>query len=111
MKTTLGKVAPVPSASSAAGKEPALWAPRFWDNAHQVGLQFDSETDLDAAIDWLWEAPELRDLPRVHVGRNTMIVPAAALALFRQKGFQFTVCPVVSAGDLPPEEVNRIRRG
>jgi hypothetical protein len=86
------------------------WAPQFWANAHKVALRFACEEELDAAIDWLWTAPELRDLPRVHVGRNTMIVPAGALELFRQKGFHFTVGKVVSAGDLPAEEVNRIRR-
>src|SRR5206468_3909173 len=84
--------------------------PRSGANGSQVGLQFASEEELDKAIDWLWSAPELRELPRIHVGQNTMIVPASAVELFRQKGYHFTLCTVVSAGDLPPEEVNRIRR-
>jgi hypothetical protein len=75
-----------------------------------VGLHFASEEELDAAIDWLWTVPELRELPRVHVGDNTMVVPAGAADLFRRKGYQFTLRSVVSAGDLPAEEVNRIRR-
>src|SRR5437660_882082 len=85
------------------------WAPSFWANPRHVGLQFASAMELDAAIDWLWSAPALRNLPRVHVGHNTMIVPAEAVELFRQKGYHFTLRTVVSAGDLPAEEVNRIR--
>jgi len=81
-----------------------------WDNSQQVGLQFGSTEELDAAIDWLWTDAILRDLPRVHVGRNTMIVPADTVDLFRNKGYHFTLSRVVSAGDLPPEDINRIRR-
>jgi hypothetical protein len=83
---------------------------QFWANTRQVGLRFVSGEELDAAIDWIWTVPELRELPRVHVGDNTMVVPAGAADLFRQKGYQFTLSTVVSAGDLPSEEVNRIRR-
>ena len=70
-----------------------------------------SEADLDSAIDLLWSDPELQGMPRVHVGEQTMIVPTAALPLFRKKARNFTATAVVSAGDLPAEEVNRIRRG
>ena len=75
-----------------------------------MGLRFVSEDKLDLAIDWLWSVPELRELPRVHVGQNTMVVPAESVERFRQKGYDFTVCSVVFAGDLASEEVNRIRR-
>ena len=85
------------------------WSPRFWANSAHVAIRFDSPEQLDAAIDWLWAAPEMRDLPRVHVGDNTMIVPAAAVEHFRSQGHRFTIRKVVSAGELPSEEVNRIR--
>ena len=90
--------------------EPPKWKPRFWDNECHIALEFPTTEELDAAIDWLWSEPELRNLPRVHVGRNTMIVPAEAEDAFRKTGFQFVVGPVRSIGDLPPEEANRIRR-
>jgi len=99
-----------PTVPSFGTGEPSKWSPRFWANAPQAGLRFATEEELDAAIDWLWSVPALRDLPRVHVGRNTMIVPEAAVDIFRQKGYHFTLCTVVSAGDLSAEEVNRIRR-
>lgn len=86
---------------------PGKWSPRFWANASQAGLRFATEEELDAAIDWLWST---RELPRVHVGRNTMIVPTEAVNLFRRKGYDFTLCAVFSVGNLPSEEVNRIRR-
>jgi hypothetical protein len=85
------------------------WSPQFWANKH-AALQFSSTEELDAAIGWLWEVPELRHLPRVHVGENTMIVPEGAVDAFKKKGYDFTVSKVVSAGDLPADEVNRIRR-
>jgi hypothetical protein len=85
------------------------WSPQFWANKH-AALQFCSTEELDAAIGWLWEVPELRHLPRVHVGENTMIVPEGAVDAFRKRGYHFTVNSVVSAGDLPADEVNRIRR-
>src|SRR5262249_24938553 len=107
-----GAAIPEPHAGmlSSTANGPMAAAFRFGPNASQVALQFAAEEELDEAIDWLWSAPELRELPRIHVGQNTMIVPQEAVELFRQKGYHFTICPVVSAGDLPPEEVNRIRR-
>ena len=105
--TEAGKLGP-PALGPGAGR-PDRWSPRFWANAPQAALRFATEEELDAAIDWLWNTPELRELPRVHVGCNTMIVPAVAADLFRRKGYAFTLCEVVSAGDLPAEEVNRIR--
>jgi hypothetical protein len=86
------------------------WASQFWANTQQVALRFASAEELDAAIDWLWVTPEMRELPRVHVGENTMVVPAGAVEAFRQRGFKFDATTVVSAGALPAEEVNRIRR-
>jgi hypothetical protein len=95
---------------SAKGNESGNWSSQFWANTRQVGLQFASGEELDSAIDWLWETPEMKGLPRVHVGDNSMIIPEQAVELFRKKGFQFTLRRVVSIGDLPPGEVNRIRR-
>jgi hypothetical protein len=87
------------------------WLPLIgWYRQH-VGLEFDSVEDYDAALDLVWSDPELLGVPRVHVGRNTMIVPAAAAPIFQKKGCKFTPRKVISAGDLPAEEVNRIRRG
>lgn len=107
-------VAPAPENGAEEGNslahKPGNWSPRFWANPGHVALRFATEEELDAAIDWLWTAPELRELPRVHVGDNTMIVPEGAAEVFRQKGFQFTLSKVVSIGDLSPEEANRVRR-
>jgi hypothetical protein len=91
--------------------EPQAWKPRFWDNERHAALRFVSEEELDKAIDWLWSAPELRRLPRVHVGQNTMIVPAQTADLFAKQGFQFSVGNVISAGDLSAEKANHIRSG
>ena len=52
----------------------------------------------------------MRELPRVHVGENTIIVPTEAMLAFRKAGFQFVVEQVKSTSDHTPETANRIRR-
>jgi hypothetical protein len=99
-----------PATNGVTASEVEKWQPRFWANSDKVSLQFVSTDELDAAIDWLWTEPGLCDLPRVHVGENTIIVPAQAADLFRKTGFQFQLAQVTSAGDLAPEEANRIRK-
>src|SRR5260370_35329671 len=86
------------------------WSDQFWANLRKVRIQFPSGEEVDSAIDWLWESPEMQSLPRVHVGENNMIIPEEAVDLFQKKGYQFALRSVVSAGDLPPEQVNHIRR-
>jgi len=107
--TRENKAEPSVSNHTAFSNPACKWSPQFWANKH-VALQFSSVEELDAAIGWLWEVDELRHMPRVHVGKNTMIVPEGAVDAFKQKGYDFTLGRVVSAGDLPADEVNRIRR-
>jgi len=99
-------VAPQP-----AERQPARWDSSIWSYERQAALEFATEADLDATIDLLWNDSELRGLPRVHVGDNTMIVPAEAVPFFQKKARHFVVRPVVNAGDLSPEEAAEFRRG
>ena len=85
----------------------ARWNP-FWSYRHQAAIRFASEEDLDTAIDLLWNDSDLQGLPHVHVGENTMIVPAEAVECLRQKACNFTLERVVAAGDLPPKTINKI---
>jgi hypothetical protein len=105
------ETAPAETGAALPAGQPLRWDPAFWSYPQHAALRFDSEADLDAAIDLLWNDRELRGLPRVHVGDNTLIVPADAVDAFRKKARHFVVQPVVSAGDLSPEEANRYRRG
>jgi hypothetical protein len=95
--------------SSKAGNM-SHWNPAFWAYRRHVALTFDTEADLDEAIEFLWTDDELWGLPRVHVGRNTMIVPKDGVEHFKRLGCKFTIHKVRSAGDLSPEEINKIRR-
>lgn len=95
---------------SSSAKEPQNWQARFWDNDSHASLQFATTEELDAAIDWLWSVPEMHQLPRVHVGENTIIVPTQTVEFFRKKGFQFVVGAVTSTSDLAAEEANRVRK-
>ncbi len=97
--------------AASSSRQPACWNAAFWSYPQHAALQFASEADLDDAIDLLWNDSELRGVPRVHVGDNTMIVPAEAVDLFQRKVRHFVVRPVFAAGDLSPEEANSFRRG
>jgi len=87
------------------------WAPDMSWYDDKVALAFNTEEDIDAAIDLCWSDKDLRGVPRVHVGEWTMIVPAESLPFFQKKARNFTVKNVISAGDLSPEEMAKVRRG
>jgi hypothetical protein len=110
--TSVGESAPkLPNGPGAVPEWPmGRWNPQFWSYRQLVAIQFRTEEDLDAAIDLLWDDSELQGLPHVHVGDWTMIIPAQAVDCFQRKARNFCIKSVVSAGDLPPEEINRIRR-
>jgi hypothetical protein len=86
------------------------WWSDSWAPVEEAALQFPTEEVLDALIGDFWSDPLLRGMPRFYVGDNTVIVPASAVEYLRGKGHPFEVHKVISAGDLPAEEVNRIRR-
>ena len=98
------------SGGDTASHQSHNWRSRFWDNESHISMQFSTTEDLDSAIDWMWDTPEMRELPRVHVGENTIIVPCQAVAAFQKAGFQFIVEQVISTSDHTPETANRIRR-
>jgi hypothetical protein len=75
----------------------------------QLALTFKSRKDADKAIDLLW-TDDLYELPHALAGGDTIIIPADALPYFEGKGLRFRKSKVRSAGDLPPEEINKLRR-
>jgi hypothetical protein len=86
------------------------WNPQLWSNRELVGLHCPRREDLSALIEQFWEDPALDGLPRVHVGDQTVVVPAAVVDYLRDKGHAFIVQPARSSADLPQEEADRIRR-
>jgi hypothetical protein len=52
-----------------------------------VGVKFVSSDELDAAIDWLWTIPALREMERWHCGYNTMCMKKENAEVF-QKHFK-----------------------
>jgi len=78
------------------------WRPNLHSYADKRAIRFSSEAEVDSFIDGLWSAPGLRDLPRAHVGDNTVIVPAEAVERLRNRGgFVFTDSPVIPAESAP----------
>jgi hypothetical protein len=86
------------------------WEALLGGGGQPAALQFRSAEGLDAVIDQFWSDPLLRGMPRIYVGDNTVVVPAPAVEHLRRTGHEFALQKVVSAGDLPAEEVNQIRR-
>jgi len=78
------------------------WKSNLHRYQQQSALKFPSEQKLDAFIDGLWDNPALRDMPRAHVGDNTVIVPAEAVESLRKLCcFEFVDSPVVPAESAP----------
>jgi hypothetical protein len=96
--------------SGVAADYPLGWGPLLGGGSCQAALQFGSAEGLDALIDRFWSDPLLQGVPRIYVGDSTVIVPASVVEHLRQSGHDFVVKKVVSAGDLPAEEVNRLRQ-
>ena len=51
-----------PDVSGASVTEAEKWHPRFWANEGKVSMRFATTAELDAAIDWLWTVPDLREM-------------------------------------------------
>jgi len=62
-------------------------------NLHAYGgksaVEFESLAELNAFIDMVWTDTELRHMPRVHVGRNTVVVPTEAVPLLVERNLKF----------------------
>jgi hypothetical protein len=85
------------------------WFPDLDYYPKQSVLQFESDTDLESAIDLLW-TDELRELPHDTAGRKTLIIPTEAVCYFADAGLRFGVSELRQMGDLSPEEMKSLRR-
>lgn len=72
-------------------------------------LTFRSDRGIDAAIDLLW-SEELAGVPHALAGGDTLIIPAEAVPFFKARGLKFRNTRVLSASELPAEDINRLRR-
>ncbi len=89
--------------------KPIQWKAMISSYAHLRALTFASREDFDAAIALVW-TEELIEMPHDLVGSYTMIVPPEAVPFFKRSGLKFEDTEVLSAGDLPPEEIAQLRR-
>jgi hypothetical protein len=64
------------------------WEPLLRGGSRQAALQFGSTEGLDSLIDQFWSDPLLQGVPRIHVGANTVIVPATVVEHLRQTGHE-----------------------
>ncbi len=74
-----------------------------------VQIEFNSEKELEAAIDLLW-TDNLRKLPHETPDGNSLVVPAEAIDYFRQAGLRFTDKRLRNVTELPADVVRRLRK-
>ena len=86
------------------------WQPNLNFYREQRALQFTSEEELDKALGVIWHDDTLRDVPRAHVGDNTIIIPATAVEPLRRSGLQFSESRVKPAVEATPNELSTMRR-
>jgi hypothetical protein len=97
------------AATNGSPTAPERWRSHLDLYKDKRALTFRREKDLNAAIDLLW-GDELYHLPHALAGGDTIIVPAEAVPYFKEKGLSFRTTKVLSAGDLPPAEISKLRR-
>jgi hypothetical protein len=85
------------------------WQPDLNGYAELKALTFTSPEEMDTAIDLLWSDP-LRNLPHELAGGDTIIVPGEAVGYFEAAHLTFSQDDVLSASDLPADELNELRR-
>ena len=86
------------------------WRQRLGHYKQKKALKFPTDAELDKALELFWKDDELYGLPRDYADGQTVVVPAEAVALLRQKGLQFQEINVVSSGDLPPDRERQLRK-
>lgn len=86
-----------------------VWQPFLGAYRDLRAVQFAAKADFQAATKLLWSG-EFPRPPFDLVGYETIIVPAEAVSYFREQGLNFTETAVLSAGDLPAEKINKLRR-
>jgi hypothetical protein len=86
------------------------WKARLGSYRQKKALEFASEEELGRALQMLWHDDDLYGMPRDHADARTIIVPAEAVTLLREKRLAFKEIAVVSSGDLPPERERQLRK-
>jgi hypothetical protein len=72
-------------------------------------LVFESDRELEKAIDLLW-TDELRDLPHDTPDGRSLVIPAEAVICFTRAGLKFSSKDLKSINDLSPEQIAALRR-
>ena len=90
------------------------WGPQWnmdlQSYAEKSALKFESTRELDSFIDHLWNNDDFKEMPRAHVGDNTLIVPSGAVRALRKRGFSFLDSRVIPAAELSVGQINQLRQ-
>ena len=96
------------SAGAAAGVNGTDWEPQLNAYKEKTLLRFESDKDLQAAIDLLW-TDALRTLPHDTPDGRSIVIPAEAVDHFARSGIKFTAETLRSVSDLSAQEIQKLR--
>lgn len=90
---------------------PIIWQQGLSSYEAKSAVKFSSQDEMNIFIDMLWADPELKGVPRMPVGDNTLIVPAIAEELLRRKlAGKFSIAPVIDPSTLSSEEWSELKK-
>lgn len=75
----------------------------------KIQLRFESDTELDKAIDLLWN-DDLYDLPHDTPDGHSIVIPAEALEYFVRAKLKFSAKNLRSIDDLDATEIENLRK-
>jgi len=101
-----------------AGKPHAVSQLSSWrSNLHayqeKSSIRFHSEEDMDAFIDLIWIEADLKGMPHIPVGENTIIIPRAAENIVSRKlsgKYCVNIGSVLDPQDLPADEFAKLQQ-
>ena len=97
--------------SQSADSPKSSWKPNLSGYREKSALQFSSQADMNAFIDLVWNDQDLRGMPHVPVGDNTVIVPAVATTqIIRKISTECSVTSVLDPRTLAPYEFAELCR-
>ena len=85
------------------------WKPFLSQYRDKKILRFETDKELEAAIELLW-TDALRNLPHTSYDGKSIIIPAEAVEYFTRAGLKFKATKLQSIGDLKPEEIAKLRK-
>jgi hypothetical protein len=85
------------------------WYPHLDYYRTLEAVTFESDEDFRAVLKLFWNSPELFGVPRDIIAGRTIVVPSEVVHVLQPTELKFTHSRVLSAGELPANELAELR--